>query len=150
MNKEILKLVLKEREFVLVFGIISLVMDIVFYFGLKHIILNSNFNDVPRNIAINFKTAFQMAQSIGYWEVAKKCFIGTFLLLLLIYLTYNSACKYLWETRLNVSDVCWWIIIVVYLSNIILTSMMLKYLLIVWAIVVGSSFYAATHSKAIS
>ena len=71
MSKKRWKSILKEQEIVLIFGIIDLLMDILFYFRLRDIILNNGFNSVSQHIKINFNVAFQMAQSIGYEEVLK-------------------------------------------------------------------------------
>ena len=139
MSKKRWKSILKEQEIVLIFGIIDLLMDILFYFRLRDIILNNGFNSVSQHIKINFNVAFQMAQSIGYEEVLKECLIGTLLFGLLIYLVCCSLCRYLFET-----------IIVVYLSNIILTIMLVKYLMLIWIIAIGGALYSAAHSESIS
>lgn len=105
---------------------------------------------MSQHIKINFNVAFQMAQSIGYEEVLKECLIGTLLFGLLIYLVCCSLCRYLFETGLNIRSLYWWTIIVVYLSNIILTIMLVKYLMLIWIIAIGGALYSAAHSESIS
>lgn len=147
--------ILREKMVTLILSAISFVLNLFYYRNLQKIITTYNLtdqSDYHNGLFINGKKAFEILTSYGFDNFMMQCFIGLFLLGLMIFIFWNCLIKYIYDVLTNGSDE-WLFFITICLINVMdifLTIFIAKWLLVLWIILILGSLYSAATSKGIS
>lgn len=142
--------ILREKIVTLILSAISFVLNLFYYCNLQKIITTYNLTD--QSSYHTGKKAFEILTSYGFDNFMMQCFIGLFLLGLMIFIFWNCLIKYIYDVLTNGSDEWLFFITICLINvlNIILTIFIAKWLLVLWIILILGSLYSAATSKGIS
>lgn len=139
------KLIMEEQPMPLVLSIFGLILNLTYYIKVNIFLQTygiGNFNNFTKNVV-------RIIQSNDVERLALLTFMGSVLLIGLLIITWYCAIRPILDSIFE-SNTMWWLTIFIYITNAIMTVVLIKAVLILWILLIICGIYSAANSNSAS